>query len=431
MTPRIHRKAVTRSTNADAREGSHGDVFVADFQTAGRGRLDHSWLAAAGENLTFSAVLDVAGLDPARAATLPLVVGLAVARAVAPLLPDTAGNDLAIKWPNDVMLRGRKLAGILCERNGDCVVAGVGLNVNQTGFPPEIAERATSLALTTGGCFQRDELLSRVLSAIYSEHARWRKGGFAACRRDFAALDFLAGKVVSVRQTDDDPSPVSGVCGGVQDDGSLLVGGVSVHAGEAHLMPVSKADVRREMRRLRRSVDAATREARSKEVCTGILARDDFRTLVAERRTFALYLATADELDLHDLFDALWRAGCETCAPAWNAAVREYRLAKMDAATRLVAGPMGVMQPDAAPEVRPADVAAWIVPGLAFDSRGRRIGYGGGWYDRLLSNAAPGALKLGVCHSFQLLREVPSEPHDATLSGVVAARRGNGIILPT
>ena len=78
MTWRIHHRDVTASTNLDARAGFPGDVFTADEQTAGRGRLDHAWHSAPGANLMFSAVLDVSGLAPDAVATLPLVVGLAV-----------------------------------------------------------------------------------------------------------------------------------------------------------------------------------------------------------------------------------------------------------------------------------------------------------------------------------------------------------------
>ena len=107
MEFRFHRKETTASTNADAREGRPGDVFVAEFQTAGRGRLDHEWHAARGENLTFSVVLDAADISPAEVATLPLVVGLAVARAVEALLGNS--SQVAVKWPNDVLVGGRKI----------------------------------------------------------------------------------------------------------------------------------------------------------------------------------------------------------------------------------------------------------------------------------------------------------------------------------
>ena len=233
MEFRFHHKETTASTNADAREGRPGDVFVAEFQTAGRGRLDHEWHAARGENLTFSVVLDAAAMSPAEVATLPLVVGLAVARAGEALLGNS--SQVAVKWPNDVVVGGKKICGILCERNGDAVIAGVGLNVNQTDFPAEIAARATSLRLVAETPFDRDGVLNRVVAEIGDMHSRWLRGGFAALRGGFAAVDYLKGRMVSVFSTDDDKAPFEGLCGGVQEDGSLLVGSTKVYAGEARV----------------------------------------------------------------------------------------------------------------------------------------------------------------------------------------------------
>ena len=236
---RTYWKATTDSTNADARDGRPGDVFVADFQTAGRGRLDHRWLAPPGVNLMFSAVLDVAGREPAEVATLPLAVGLAVAQALASLPSWQASPPrLSIKWPNDVLAEGRKLAGILCERNGDSVIAGIGLNVNQTAFAPELVAHAVSLAHLAGRPFDRAAVLEAVLKSLAAVYARWRANGFAALHAELVALDHLAGCEVSILQTDTDAAPVTGLCGGIQSDGSLLVGGTRLYAGEAHVLSV-------------------------------------------------------------------------------------------------------------------------------------------------------------------------------------------------
>ena len=231
MTWRIHHKAVTASTNLDARAGRPGDVFMADEQTAGRGRLDHAWHSAPGENLMFSAVLDVSGLAPDAVATLPLVVGLAVLRALAPLAP----SPFTVKWPNDVLAHGRKIAGILCERMGDAVIAGVGVNVNQTEFPPEIDARATSLARETGRSHAVPKVLDCVLRELDGLVFDWRREGFASLAPAFAPIDALKGKYVRVFAVDGDSDPVEGVCGGIMPDGTLDVGGVSVYAGEAHV----------------------------------------------------------------------------------------------------------------------------------------------------------------------------------------------------
>ena len=227
----IRHKAVTESTNLDAREGKPGDVFTADEQTAGRGRLNHTWLSQPGKNLMMSVVLDVADLAPQEVATLPLVVGLAAATATSLLLL----RQTWIKWPNDVMIYGRKLAGVLCERHGDSVIAGVGINVNQKTFAPEIALRATSL-LQIDGQERPLEMVQRAfLKTLAPFYENWRQNGFAAIHPLIVPCDALKGKQVSVLQTDSDATPVSGLCGGIQADGTLLVGDARVFAGEAHV----------------------------------------------------------------------------------------------------------------------------------------------------------------------------------------------------
>ena len=233
----IHHKAVTESTNLDAHDGKPGDVFTADEQTAGRGRLDHTWISPPGENLMLSAVLDVSGLEPQEVATLPLVVGLAAATATSLLLL----RPTWIKWPNDVLADGRKLAGILCERHGDNVIAGVGINVNQKVFAPEIALRATSLYQIDGKEHPLERVQRAFLKVLGPLYDNWRQNGFAAVYPLVVANDMLKGKYVSVLQTDADATPVSGMCGGIQSDGTLLVGDTPVYAGEAHVAAVAAA----------------------------------------------------------------------------------------------------------------------------------------------------------------------------------------------
>ena len=227
MNWKIHHRSETRSTNVDALEGVHGDVFTADFQTAGRGRLDHRWLSPSGVNLLMSAVLGVDGLDPQQVATLPLVVGYAVVKA---LPAEVRGERVALKWPNDVLAGSRKLAGILCERHGDSVIAGVGINVKAQDFPREIAARATFLGAESVG-----KVRDRVLESLGACYEKWRISGFAAFHAAFAEIDCLRGRVVAVRRTDDDTAPVRGVCGGITISGALDVGGEEVYAGEAHV----------------------------------------------------------------------------------------------------------------------------------------------------------------------------------------------------
>ena len=236
MNWRIHHKAETASTNVDARGGSHGDVFTADFQSAGRGRLDHKWLSPPKANLMISVVLSVEGLSPEHVSTLPLVIGLAVIKAIEEMVGRTLRvRRSQLKWPNDVLVDGKKIAGILCERNGDNVIAGIGVNVSQTEFPPEIAERATSLVLHVPQVPPVLEVRDILLSELDRWYGVWRSAGFAAVYPEIAAVDFLKGREIAVRQTDDDSAPITGVSNGIMPDGSLDVGGTRAYAGEAHV----------------------------------------------------------------------------------------------------------------------------------------------------------------------------------------------------
>lgn len=237
---RIQHRTVTESTNKDALGGKPGDVFVADMQTAGRGRLDHRWLSSPGENLMMSAVVDVADVSPQEAATLPLVAGLAAAQAVCGIFSGNGGErlsaDVKVKWPNDILVGRRKLCGILCERNGDSVIIGIGMNVNQTVFPPEISERATSIRLELCAGQDvgrvRDEVLNRLSECV----AQWRQDGFASLQPLLSEFDCLKGRRVAVRRTDDDGAPADGICGGIRSDGMLDVAGEAISAGEAHVL---------------------------------------------------------------------------------------------------------------------------------------------------------------------------------------------------
>ena len=222
---RIHWKAETDSTNEDALKGAHGDVYAADYQRAGRGRIGHRWVSPPGVNLMCSVVLDVGGMDISRAATLPLVVGLAVRRVTGGLL----------KWPNDILVNGRKIAGILCERHGDIVVCGIGVNVNVESFPEEISSTATSMKIEGVDSSPR-KTLSRILKELSDVYDVWREFGFDGLIGEYSRFDALKGRRIKVMKVDGDANPVEGLSKGVQVDGTLLVGEEIVSAGEAHVL---------------------------------------------------------------------------------------------------------------------------------------------------------------------------------------------------
>ncbi|HVW81732.1 MAG TPA: biotin--[acetyl-CoA-carboxylase] ligase [Mycobacteriales bacterium] len=168
----------TVSTNADlareARSGApEGLVLVAEHQTSGRGRLDRQWESPPRAGLTFSALLRPS-LDLAQLSLLPLIAGLATVEAVSAV----CGIETMLKWPNDVLVDGRKLAGLLVELAGGAAVIGIGINVSTREDELPI-ERATSIALA-GGVTDREPLLKEVLRSLARRYESWRWSGDAA-----------------------------------------------------------------------------------------------------------------------------------------------------------------------------------------------------------------------------------------------------------
>jgi BirA family biotin operon repressor/biotin-[acetyl-CoA-carboxylase] ligase len=220
---------VTDSTNARARElveagAPHGTVVTAAEQTAGRGRQGRSWTAPAGKALLYSAILRP--LDE-RHLLLPLAVPLAVCEAAEQLAP---GIECTIKWPNDIWVEERKLAGILIEakpQDGWAVI-GVGLNLSiaRDEFPPELRDTAISLFDLNKASLTATEVLNRHLK-------RWVEADRDEVLAAWRSRDALRGREVSW-------DGGSGVANGIEDSGDLIVvaaGGdrVVLGAGEVHL----------------------------------------------------------------------------------------------------------------------------------------------------------------------------------------------------
>ncbi len=142
-----------------ARAGAaDGLVAVADVQTAGRGRLDRTWDAPPASSLLVSVLV--------REPAVGGIVVMATAVALAGAIGEVAAVDAALKWPNDLVVGDRKLAGILAERDGDALVVGAGCNVNWASFPPELAGIATSCNQEAGHDVDRDALLTAFLVGL-------------------------------------------------------------------------------------------------------------------------------------------------------------------------------------------------------------------------------------------------------------------------
>ena len=236
---------VVGSTNTLALEaaqsGADGGVWIADVQTAGRGRGGHTWHSVAGDGLYVSVLL-VPQLPLSRALWLSLATGLAAQAAITEitgLVPD-------IRWPNDLLLGERKCGGILVETSVDSqaqtlryAVIGVGINVNHEAFPPELEELATSMRRESGRAWARENLLAALLRALDKEARLLDTDHLDVLERFAAASSWVRGKRVQVGEG----GGYTGVTSGLNADGFLLVkgddgvhhtvlsGGVRAHAG--------------------------------------------------------------------------------------------------------------------------------------------------------------------------------------------------------
>lgn len=165
--------AETGSTNTDllgdaARGAGEGVVLAAEAQTAARGRLGRRWLSPPRTALTFSVLLRPCGVPVRRRGWVSLLTGVAAASA----LRRVAGVDAALKWPNDVLVGEKKLAGILTEQSGDVVVAGIGINFS--ALPPgPAADRATFVEAEASSPISREGLLVAVLGELEQAYAGW------------------------------------------------------------------------------------------------------------------------------------------------------------------------------------------------------------------------------------------------------------------
>lgn len=228
---RVLHFASVGSTNALALEaaqtGARAGVWVADEQTAGRGRGGHGWHSAAGDGLYVSALV-APPLPMARALWLSLATGLAVRAAITAV----TGMAVDIRWPNDLLLNGPKCGGILVETavEGEMLryaVIGVGINVNHASFPAEIETLATSLRLESGAEVSREALLIALLRALEKEvrllmqEYQGEPAGTGLLERFAEASSWVRGKPVRV----DEGGGYTGVTAGLDERGFLLVDG--------------------------------------------------------------------------------------------------------------------------------------------------------------------------------------------------------------
>ena len=234
----IETAASTGSTNADLAmrisAGEHvaeGNWLVANRQSAGKGRQGREWFDGAG-NFMGSTVVWPAASDPA-ASTLALMTGLAVLETVGPLLPPPHTGML--KWPNDVLIAGAKLSGVLLERSGDAVIIGIGVNL---AAAPEVADRSTTSLAKFGPAPDRDTFAANLSRQFATELDRWRSFGIEPMLRRWHAAAHPLGTPLLIGEPGEEP--IAGEYAGLSTDGALqlrLTDGTrrTIHAGEIRL----------------------------------------------------------------------------------------------------------------------------------------------------------------------------------------------------
>jgi len=220
----LHEFETLASTNQWAldniRQLGHGDVVRAIRQTSGRGRFDRKWFSPADRCLTISVVIKPKADNDTFISTLGFSAALAVRSAL-----ERHSIDAMVKWPNDVVVNGRKIAGILIEResNTGALVLGIGLNVNLAGQDikkMELSYPATSMAIETGMAYN----IGQVYSAVTGELQRFLEAsdveGIAAILREWRKHDFLTGKAVEVQTTE---CRITGKYAGIDPSGRLMI----------------------------------------------------------------------------------------------------------------------------------------------------------------------------------------------------------------
>ncbi len=242
---KLHYFAEIGSTNDEAFrlgiEGApEGTVVIADSQTKGRGRMHRIWHSPAGSNIYTSIILRP-HLPPEEAPLISMVAGVAVAETLTQYCP----GKIELKWPNDVLVKGKKICGILAQmktaaEDVDFVVVGIGINVNIRGnqFPAEVLEIATSLSLETGQEISRQDLIIKLFENFAKWYRKLLQNGFAAIKEKWLNLAPMIGQNVQVIHFYE---TIQGQAIGIDDAGSLIIVSVQgekmvINAGDATIL---------------------------------------------------------------------------------------------------------------------------------------------------------------------------------------------------
>ncbi len=210
-----------------------GLLVVSDCQTGGKGRLGRDWYSKPAEGLYMSILLKP-NISPLEAPQLTLLAGMSVAKAIKKI----TGLNAGIKWPNDVVVNGKKICGILTEMSAEIeriryVVTGIGVNINNEVFGKELKEKATSVFLETGKKYKRNIFIDHIVSRLTEYYSLYCKEGFAAFKDEYNSLCLNVGKIVRTSGN----IPIKGKALGVNDKGELLI------ETDTNIVPVRSGEV--------------------------------------------------------------------------------------------------------------------------------------------------------------------------------------------
>ncbi len=219
-----------------------GHACLAECQTDGRGRRGRQWVSPFGRNIYLSLYWQFDG-SPAMLSGLGLAIGVGIVRA----LKQLGASDATLKWPNDVLWQGRKLAGILLEMNAESggpyhVVMGIGLNIKMPSTHKTIDQPWTDLSSIVQKKMSRNEVAATVLDQLLKTARQFQQNGLKPFMEEWRAADVHAGKPVQIQQAGE---IVSGIASGIDEDGAILIntakGQRRFHSGDVSLRPVAEA----------------------------------------------------------------------------------------------------------------------------------------------------------------------------------------------
>jgi 5-formyltetrahydrofolate cyclo-ligase len=187
---------------------------------------------------------------------------------------------------------------------------------------------------------------------------------------------------------------------------------------------MDKETIREEMRTRRSEISQEERKIAGRAISENLVQSSKINLLLTCWR-FSVYLSTSQEIPTRYIMREFWSASRDVCVPTWDPAAETYMLCAFAPGVSVIKGPLGIREPVDHFPVPAWDVDAFIIPGLAFDMYGARLGFGAGYYDRILAGAHKSAKFIAICHDWQVIEDeqIPQEPHDIRMHWIVTEKR--------